>query len=555
MSQAPAEPAAVSPPWRKFGRGTVVPILLLVALLVLLGQMHIDLASGYTAPRMVGDEEGGFVFYHGGGQGFFYTRTKEGQAFGKKRWSQGVLIDATLTSDELIALYADKATKTVFYSVYMRKTLERIWSGEFNDRDLELTNPRHVATLGGVVYAFGTDSQGGLRVAKIVHDEPLAPVHVGRPGEPVLRGAGVAPKVESDEDKSIEIRPPLLFTSAVDGDKLTIFWRVALEETRPSKGEVRWTTFDGDSFGDMHTFPIDLGAMSATIVPGAPPGAGLRLYGVPYQTEDSKIRVYKPSGDSFTEAETIGYEREGFGGGAGVTYLTTGRAHGLDYLFAQIGAVIRYTTRDAKGWKPWDDFARRPAEQTAVIYFWLGSMFFLSGLLIYRGVVSLRRRRFSSEPEPVPAPRDAEGDLGEPATLWERAIAFTVDLSILGVFYWGVSLVFPGMLERAADEPGARLAIAVWFVIALLFYFIVFEALFARTPGKRLMDLEVQDVEGGRPGLAAVIYRNVFRVELLVPPAYLVPLLSLLVMISTRHKQRPGDLVARTAVRRVQVAG
>ena len=51
-----------------------------------------------------------------------------------------------------------------------------------------------------------------------------------------------------------------------------------------------------------------------------------------------------------------------------------------------------------------------------------------------------------------------------------------------------------------------------------------------------------------------MIYRNVFRIELLVPLPYLVPLLSLLVMISTPHNQRPGDLLARTVVRRVLAA-
>ena len=89
-----------------------------------------------------------------------------------------------------------------------------------------------------------------------------------------------------------------------------------------------------------------------------------------------------------------------------------------------------------------------------------------------------------------------------------------------------------------------------WVTVLLLTYLIVFEALFARTPGKRVLGLEVQDVDGTRPELPAVIYRNLFRVELLVPPPYIVALLSLLVMLASRHHQRPGDLVACTTVRR-----
>ena len=42
-----------TPDWSRFGRSTAVPILLLVGLLAILGHLHIDLAHGYTAPRVV----------------------------------------------------------------------------------------------------------------------------------------------------------------------------------------------------------------------------------------------------------------------------------------------------------------------------------------------------------------------------------------------------------------------------------------------------------------------------------------------------------------------
>ena len=45
----------LTPEWSRFGRGTVIPILLLVALLVILGQVHVDLAAGFTAPRLAAD--------------------------------------------------------------------------------------------------------------------------------------------------------------------------------------------------------------------------------------------------------------------------------------------------------------------------------------------------------------------------------------------------------------------------------------------------------------------------------------------------------------------
>ena len=105
-------------------------------------------------------------------------------------------------------------------------------------------------------------------------------------------------------------------------------------------------------------------------------------------------------------------------------------------------------------------------------------------------------------------------------------------------------------LERAASSQRSGLALAAGFVVLLLGYFVLFEALFAATPGKRLLGLEVQDLSGGRPPVTALVYRNLFRIEVLIPPAYLTTAVSLLVMLTNEHKQRPGDMVAHTTVRR-----
>ena len=63
------------------------------------------------------------------------------------------------------------------------------------------------------------------------------------------------------------------------------------------------------------------------------------------------------------------------------------------------------------------------------------------------------------------------------------------------------------------------------------------------------MGLEVQDVRGGRPSPGALVYRNLFRIELLLPPPNVLGALALLILVFSRHRQRPGDWVACTAVR------
>jgi uncharacterized RDD family membrane protein YckC len=340
---------------------------------------------------------------------------------------------------------------------------------------------------------------------------------------------------------------PLLFTSAEDEGKLHLFWRVEKEDGRGlATGEVRWTTFDGAAFGEQAVFPHDLAAMAAGLDPEAPAGSRLRLYGVPYRAQDANIRLYVPRAGTFAEGTPVAYEREGLTGNAGVSRLTVGRVGAREFLFAQLGAVIRFTSREGAGaWSAWEDLDRRPAEQTAMVYLWFGSLLTLSGGLIVLGLASWRRRRRPRGEAKASAPEASPAAL---ASIPERGTAFAVDLLLVAGACWGVTQLLPDLLPRASAEPGLKMALLAWAVVLLLGYFTLFEALFTRTPGKRLMGLEVQRVEGGRPGFLATLYRNAFRIELLLPPIHLMPLLSLLVMVMGPRRQRPGDLVARTVV-------
>ena len=121
-----------------------------------------------------------------------------------------------------------------------------------------------------------------------------------------------------------------------------------------------------------------------------------------------------------------------------------------------------------------------------------------------------------------------------------------LDLGLLGGVALGLSAWIPGLEARIQAAP---LAYAAFFTLGALAYFTACEVAFARTPGKAWVGLEVQDIAGGRAPWSAVLYRNLFRIELLLPPPNVLGALALLILVFSRHRQRPGDWVACTAVR------
>ena len=149
-------------------------------------------------------------------------------------------------------------------------------------------------------------------------------------------------------------------------------------------------------------------------------------------------------------------------------------------------------------------------------------------------------------------PRALEAVVSDLASLPERALAFGIDAVLIYLLLRILGRFLPWLEISAGTplEPAQQLTFAAWATGLLILYFTVFEVTLARTPGKRILGLEVQDVNGGRPTLSAILFRNAFRIELLIPPFYLVPVVSLVMMLTSRHTQRPGDFLAHTTVRR-----
>jgi uncharacterized RDD family membrane protein YckC len=123
-----------------------------------------------------------------------------------------------------------------------------------------------------------------------------------------------------------------------------------------------------------------------------------------------------------------------------------------------------------------------------------------------------------------------------------RFIAAVVDFALEVLLIVLAALVTTDLIGGGIGE--ALLAISIF--AALYVYDVAFEVLAAgRTPGKRLTHLRVVRDRGNPVDLPASAIRNLLRVIDLLPGAYLVGLMSILL---TKRNQRLGDLAAGTLV-------
>jgi uncharacterized RDD family membrane protein YckC len=132
-----------------------------------------------------------------------------------------------------------------------------------------------------------------------------------------------------------------------------------------------------------------------------------------------------------------------------------------------------------------------------------------------------------------------------------RYIAFVIDALLLAVGYLVVLLFFGAVfiatqsLGGVAQETLGIIAIVVVVIaagFALIGYFALFEMFMGgQTPGKRLMRIRVVNAAGFSLGAGPVLIRSIFRIVDVIPPLWVVPLLS-------EKVQRFGDMVAGTLV-------
>lgn len=88
--------------------------------------------------------------------------------------------------------------------------------------------------------------------------------------------------------------------------------------------------------------------------------------------------------------------------------------------------------------------------------------------------------------------------------------------------------------------------LGVW--LALVFaYYPIFEVLLGRTPGKMIAGIVVVNEKGSYPTIVQSITRTVFRI-VEINPILFGGLIAGIVVLSSKNRQRLGDMVARTYV-------
>jgi uncharacterized RDD family membrane protein YckC len=133
-----------------------------------------------------------------------------------------------------------------------------------------------------------------------------------------------------------------------------------------------------------------------------------------------------------------------------------------------------------------------------------------------------------------------------------RSYAFVIDWHIrvlLALAWWvGAMLIAVGGLRLPAStgKPGLSFALVV-FIAPLAIYFLYHPALElvmrGQSPGKRMAGVRVVTVNGGTPGVGAILIRNVFRLIDSLPMLYLVGLTTTFL---SAQRVRIGDMAAGT---------
>ena len=127
-----------------------------------------------------------------------------------------------------------------------------------------------------------------------------------------------------------------------------------------------------------------------------------------------------------------------------------------------------------------------------------------------------------------------------------RAVATIIDTALLFVIGYVLAVFTGNTTEGGFNLTGAPAF--GWFAIALGYY-IVLEALYGATLGKRLIGLKVVKIDGDAPiDWQASIVRNVLRIV----DGFIFYLVAAIAVLASKEKQRIGDMVARTVVVRAR---
>ena len=130
----------------------------------------------------------------------------------------------------------------------------------------------------------------------------------------------------------------------------------------------------------------------------------------------------------------------------------------------------------------------------------------------------------------------------EPVGVGLRAVAVIIDSILLFVVGYAIALATGGTTGMGFQLTG--LPMFLWLAVGIAYY-VVLEAQFGATIGKRIVGLKVVKLEGGGPiDWQASIVRNLLRLV----DGFFFYLVGAIVVWTSNKKQRLGDKVAATVI-------
>jgi uncharacterized RDD family membrane protein YckC len=174
------------------------------------------------------------------------------------------------------------------------------------------------------------------------------------------------------------------------------------------------------------------------------------------------------------------------------------------------------------------------------------------GVLLALLIATLWSRRDEAV-RPIEFPRG----LG-PAAVWKRVLATPIDIApaFLATSPWWMPKIAAFMQEHGMRLTGelqpvlaAHLRVETYATyVAYGLWCLLWEAAVGRTPGKMLVGCRVISVNGGPPGAAQCVVRNVIRMVMVSLGASGLIMTLMVILLVTRNRQRIGDLLAHTVV-------
>jgi uncharacterized RDD family membrane protein YckC len=130
----------------------------------------------------------------------------------------------------------------------------------------------------------------------------------------------------------------------------------------------------------------------------------------------------------------------------------------------------------------------------------------------------------------------------------KRIVAAIIDIVVLAVVFVIFAMLFGDTQTEGEDTSGVNLSLnggpAIAYFVVVLAYYFVMEAATGKTLGKMVMGLRVVSTSGPYTPMKAFI-RNLLRIIDGLPFLYL---LGIIVVASSKQKQRIGDMAAGTLV-------